>query len=161
MEGFKTVSAEEVQSRNQGVFLGTVFLCGRSGKENASWMSGVLCDVCAASLWVTEEGVERVRGEVICMALPELRPACLPGSGWAGRVMVSDPQTDQLFSVARRWRSVVLTWWCISFLLEMKAYQSGSSKENRTHPGCFNRGHLGGKLVPEEAKGRTGNLEVL
>lgn len=57
----------------------------------------------------TEEGVEGVRGEVICMALPELRPACLPGSGWAGRVMVSDPQTDQLFSVARRWRSVVLT----------------------------------------------------
>ena len=50
VEGFKTVSAEEVQSRNQGVFLGTVFLCGRSGKENASWMSGVLCDVCAASL---------------------------------------------------------------------------------------------------------------
>ena len=27
----------------------------------------------------TEEG-----GEVICMGLPELRPASLPGSGWAG-----------------------------------------------------------------------------
>lgn len=49
----------------------------------------------------------------------------------------------------------------ISFLLEMKAYQLGSSKENRTHTGCFNRGHLGGKLVPEEPKGRTGNLKVL
>ena len=43
----------------------------------------------------------------------------------------------------------------------MKAYQSGSSKENRTHPECFNRGHLGGEFVSEELKGQTGNLEAL
>lgn len=68
------------------------------------------CVMYALLLFVfTEEGVEGVRGEVICMGLPELRPACLPGSGWAGRVMVSDPQTDQLLSVARQWVFVVLT----------------------------------------------------
>ena len=29
----------------------------------------------------TEEGVEGVRGGVICMGPPERRPACLPGGG--------------------------------------------------------------------------------
>ena len=51
------------------------------------------CVMYALLLFVfTEEGVEGVRGEVICMGLPELRPACLPGSGWAGRPWGFSPE---------------------------------------------------------------------
>ena len=50
------MSAEEVQSRNWGMLPGAVFLCGRVGRGDASWMPAVLCGVGAASIRVYKGG---------------------------------------------------------------------------------------------------------